>query len=68
MYCMYYNTTKEMYEASFKVPKMIKTVVVNLVSKSPSITDKLAISGFCIEGKCLIHMHKLMYDLASLVY
>ncbi|CAO0793120.1 unnamed protein product [Mucor circinelloides] len=42
------NTTKELCDASFKMPKVMKAMAVNLVSKSPDMKDKLAIAGFYI--------------------
>lgn len=45
------NTTKELCDASFKMPKVMKAMAVNLVSKSPDMKDKLAIAGFYIGGK-----------------
>ncbi|KAF1799270.1 hypothetical protein FB192DRAFT_1385901 [Mucor lusitanicus] len=42
------NSTKELYDAYFKLPKVMKDMMINLLSLSPSLKRDLVISGFYI--------------------
>ncbi|GAN11820.1 hypothetical protein MAM1_1042d11429 [Mucor ambiguus] len=54
------NTTKEFQDACFKMPKVMRDMLVKIVSRSPALLHKLHISGFCIADKMLT-----LYILAS---
>ncbi|CAO0795129.1 unnamed protein product [Mucor circinelloides] len=42
------NTTKELSDANFKMPKVMRDMLVKLVSQSPALKRDLVISGFYI--------------------
>lgn len=44
------NTTKELSDASFKMPKVMRDMLVSLVSMSPALKRDLVITGFYIGG------------------
>lgn len=44
------NTTKELSDANFKMPKVMRDMLVKLVSQSPALKRDLVISGFYIGG------------------
>ncbi|KAL9548249.1 hypothetical protein MBANPS3_005776 [Mucor bainieri] len=42
------NSTKELYDAYFKLPKVMKDMMINLLSLSPLLKRDLVVSGFYI--------------------
>ena len=44
------NTTKELSDANFKMPKVMRDMLIKLVSRSPSLKRDLVITGFYIGG------------------
>lgn len=42
------NTIKELHDATFKMPKVMKDMMINLVSLSPSLKQELVVSGLYI--------------------
>ncbi|EPB87065.1 hypothetical protein HMPREF1544_06182 [Mucor circinelloides 1006PhL] len=47
------NTTKEFQDACFKMPKVMRDMLVKIVSRSPALVNKLSISGFYIADRLL---------------
>lgn len=47
------NTTKELQDSGFKMPKVMKDMMFRLVSESPAVMDKICISGFYIGQNVL---------------
>ena len=42
--------TKEMQDGSFKMPLVMKDMLVDIVNKTPSLLHDVGITGFCING------------------
>jgi hypothetical protein len=47
------NTTKEFQDAGFKMPKVMRDMLVKIVSRSPAVVHKLQICGLYIAAKTL---------------
>lgn len=52
------NTTKELYDAAFKMPKVMKDMAYNGISKAPNMKHELVITGFYIGGMFDIDLFK----------
>ncbi|KAK4509999.1 uncharacterized protein ATC70_006168 [Mucor velutinosus] len=42
------NTTKQLYDAKFKMPKVLRDMIIKLVSRSPALKKDLHVCGFYV--------------------
>lgn len=50
------NTTKELYDASYKLPLVMKEMAISLLSSRSSILHDLVIVGLYVGGKCNMYV------------